>query len=33
MERLALERGLEFGSLSLPEMDRLWDDAKAAGAE
>jgi tetrapyrrole methylase family protein / MazG family protein len=33
MERLALERGLEFGSLSLPEMDRLWDDAKATGAE
>ena len=31
MERLAQERELEFGSLSLPEMDRLWDDAKAAG--
>ena len=31
MERLAQERELEFASLSLPEMDRLWDDAKAAG--
>ena len=30
MERLAQDRGLEFASLSLPEMDRLWDDAKAA---
>jgi MazG family protein len=31
MEQLAQERGLEFASLSLPEMDRLWDDTKAAG--
>ena len=31
MELLAQERGLEFASLNLPEMDRLWDDAKAAG--
>jgi tetrapyrrole methylase family protein / MazG family protein len=31
MERLAQDGGLEFASLSLPEMDRLWDDAKAAG--
>ena len=31
MERLAREGGLEFASLSQPEMDRLWDDAKAAG--
>jgi uncharacterized protein YabN with tetrapyrrole methylase and pyrophosphatase domain len=30
MERLARESGLEFASLSLSEMDRLWDDAKAA---
>ena len=31
MERLAQERGLEFASLSLSEMDRLWDDVKAPG--
>ena len=31
MERLAEDCGLEFGSLNLAEMDRLWDDAKAAG--
>jgi tetrapyrrole methylase family protein/MazG family protein len=30
MERLAQDRGLDFASLGLPEMDRLWDDAKAA---
>jgi MazG family protein len=30
MESLAQERGLEFASLNLAEMDRLWDDAKAA---
>jgi tetrapyrrole methylase family protein/MazG family protein len=30
MERLALDRGLEFAALSLAEMDRLWDETKAA---
>jgi uncharacterized protein YabN with tetrapyrrole methylase and pyrophosphatase domain len=28
MERLAKERGLELASLSLEEMDRLWEDVK-----
>jgi ATP diphosphatase len=28
MERLAEERGLDFTSLNLAEMDRLWDEAK-----
>ncbi len=32
MERLAEDRGLEFASLNLLEMDRLWDEAKAASA-
>jgi tetrapyrrole methylase family protein/MazG family protein len=30
MERLANERGLELASLSLEEMDRLWEDVKEA---
>jgi tetrapyrrole methylase family protein/MazG family protein len=29
MECLAEERGLEFVTLTLPQMDRLWDDTKA----
>ena len=32
MERLAEDRGLEFASLNLLEMDRLWDEAKATSA-
>jgi uncharacterized protein YabN with tetrapyrrole methylase and pyrophosphatase domain len=28
MERLAKERGLELGSLSLESMDKLWDEVK-----
>ena len=33
MESLAENRGLEFASLKLPEMDRLWDETKAASAD
>jgi tetrapyrrole methylase family protein/MazG family protein len=29
IERLAEERGLEFGVLTLPQMDQLWEEAKA----
>jgi MazG family protein len=28
IERLATERGLDFGSLTLAEMDALWDEVK-----
>ncbi len=31
VERLAAERGLELGRASLEELDRLWDEVKAAG--
>ena len=31
MERLARERGLDFGALSLEEKDRLWQEVKALG--
>jgi tetrapyrrole methylase family protein / MazG family protein len=30
MERLAEDRGLEFGSLTLPQTDQLWEETKAA---
>src|SRR6201996_2018155 len=32
MERLAEIRELKFGTLTLPQMDQLWDEAKANGA-
>jgi tetrapyrrole methylase family protein/MazG family protein len=30
MERLSQDRGLEFGSLTLPQKDLLWEETKAA---
>src|ERR1700730_18636559 len=33
MERLAADRGMEFSSLTLPQMDLLWEETKAAEPE
>jgi tetrapyrrole methylase family protein / MazG family protein len=33
IERLAEARGLEFGALTLPQMDQLWEEAKAGEPE
>ncbi len=30
MQRIANERGLDFGNLGLEKLDQLWDEAKAA---
>jgi tetrapyrrole methylase family protein / MazG family protein len=32
MERMAEDRRLEFGSLTLGQMDQLWEEAKSAGS-
>jgi len=33
MERLAEDRSLELGALTLQQMDQLWEEAKAAQPE